>query len=434
MAPCSGTVSGGGTVSSSKLGISANDVNSIGGPQTRTASTYGGVLSDFTTYLDVAPSQRPPAATQYWQNKGYNIQQQESNLNGRGIKTGTLNLSDTSQGKFAGNLIPGFDIGVPANNSYGLKGGSIVYIADKNGAPVGPNGGYFRVGDTGSSKALTTQSATGAVDFYAGNDPELTKYFSNLNGTGTQLDIQPVDVTGDSAENLKKFITENGSDANIAAANAAVGAQIPGTGSMNVVNNTDGYGRTPVMNTNDMASGLFAYPNPGAMVWVFFREGNPLYPVYFAASYSSKEWSSAYRGGSPATGYSNDGKQISKGTNMKFGPEGGIWTKLETNLDDTTGIEEKASVSLYHKGGSSVTFDNGIDFYHSHFARRDEVEHDRFVITKGYKEQWVEGDDSLNVKGDLIIKVGKFDEESMKALQALAKQSAETNAKLTKSS
>jgi hypothetical protein len=221
---------------------------------------------------------------------------------------------------------------------------------------------------------------------------------------------------------------------NYAAPAAGTGQGYAGTGAPSVVNNTDGYGRTPMMNNNDMASGLFAYPNPGAMVWVFFREGNPLYPVYFAASYSSKEWTSAYRGGSQGTGYHNDGKNISTGTRFSLGPQGGIWSHFDTNLEDTTGTEEKASMMLYHKGGSNLTFDNGIDFYHSHYARRDEVEQDRFIVTKGYKEEWVEGDSSTNVRGDLYVKVGKIDQETMDALQELAKISAETNKQLTQSS
>ena len=242
--------------------------------------------------------------------------------------------------------------------------------------------------------------------------------------------------TGNPNTNEKQLLAENISNSEKQTGNytGTVSNPTASPSSMNVVNNTDSYGRTPIMNTNDMANGLFAYPNPGAMVWVFFREGNPLYPVYFAASYSSKEWSSAYRGSSPAIGYYNDGKKVSRATNFKPDQSGGLYTKFESNLEDTTGIQEKASVMLYHKGGSNVTFDNGIDFYHSHFARRDEVEQDRFVITKGYKEEWVEGDDSKNVKGDLLIKVGKFDKESMDALQELAKISAETNKQLTQSS
>ena len=186
-----------------------------------------------------------------------------------------------------------------------------------------------------------------------------------------------------------------------------------------VVNNTDSNGRTPVVNTNDMANGLFTFPKPGSMVWVFFREGNPLFPVYFAASYSSAEWSSAYRGGSKSEydDHETPGVDIST-TNMKLNPSGGLLAKNRLNLNDP--LDNESVFSLYHGEGSNITFKNGCDFHYSKNNKRDEVESDRFVVTKGYKEQWVEGDESSNVRGNVIVKIGKIDQEAIDAMNELA--------------
>ena len=174
-----------------------------------------------------------------------------------------------------------------------------------------------------------------------------------------------------------------------------------------------------------MANGLFAYPNPGAMVWVFFREGNPLYPVYFAASYSASEWSSAYRGGSPAEGMADEGGIKGTGTIMKLGPEGGIMSQNRTNIGDPS--DSNSSLSLFHQHGSNITFKDGYDFFYTRNNKRDEVESDRFVVTKGYKEQWVEGDESSSVRGNMLIKIGKIDEEAVKAAQELSDFSYDLN-------
>jgi hypothetical protein len=192
--------------------------------------------------------------------------------------------------------------------------------------------------------------------------------------------------------------------------------EIPTT---SVVNNTDSNGRTPVVNTNDMANGLFTFPKPGSMVWVFFREGNPLFPVYFAASYSSAEWSSAYRGGSKSEydDHETPGVDIST-TNMKLNPSGGLLAKNRLNLNDP--LDNESVFSLYHGEGSNITFKNGCDFHYSKNNKRDEVESDRFVVTKGYKEQWVEGDESSNVRGNVIVKIGKIDQEAIDAMNELA--------------
>ena len=38
----------------------------------------------------------------------------------------------------------------------------------------------------------------------------------------------------------------------------------------------------------------FVYHAVGAHVWVFFREGNPNFPVYFAASFGQSDWQGIY--------------------------------------------------------------------------------------------------------------------------------------------
>jgi hypothetical protein len=65
----------------------------------------------------------------------------------------------------------------------------------------------------------------------------------------------------------------------------------------NVVKNTTSTQPSP-LDTTGMPQGAFVIPGPGALLWVFFREGNPLFPVYFAASYGKREWQNAYKASS----------------------------------------------------------------------------------------------------------------------------------------
>lgn len=212
-----------------------------------------------------------------------------------------------------------------------------------------------------------------------------------------------------------KYAKENGIETGTATVNTY---QAPLAVSPNVVNNTDSNGRTPVVNTNDMAKGLFAFPKPGAMVWVFFREGNPLFPVYFAASYSSAEWKSAYRGGSKSEYDDHETAGVDISTSVMNLNSGGMLAKNRLNLNDP--LDNESVFSLYHGEGSNITFKNGCDFHYSKNNKRDEVESDRFVVTKGYKEQWVEGDESSNVRGNVIVKIGKIDQEAIDAMNELA--------------
>jgi hypothetical protein len=278
----------------------------------------------------------------------------------------------------------------------------------------------------GDRKLAGTKAALDQLD---PNDPNFKQKAANLimQHKNKWFGIDEGVAAGATDPNSSSFAKINGTE--LVNAQNIVAAGI----SSSVVNNTDGNGRTPVINTNDMANGLFAYPNPGAMVWVFFREGNPLFPVYFAASYSSAEWKSAYRGGSPAVGQDYDKSGIrGTGSVMKLGPEGGILSQNRTNINDP--LDSGSSLSLFHGEGSNITFKNGCDFHYSKNNKRDEVEGDKFVITRGYKEQWVEGDDSLNVRGNVIVKVGKFDQEALDAMKFISDFSNELNQTLMQNS
>ena len=87
-----------------------------------------------------------------------------------------------------------------------------------------------------------------------------------------------------------------------AAGNLAVPAG--GKASTTIVGNPSPTQVVPT-DTAGMPAGVFAIPGPGAMLWVFFREGNPLFPVYFAASYGRTEWQNAYQANSEPADYGN---------------------------------------------------------------------------------------------------------------------------------
>jgi hypothetical protein len=112
-------------------------------------TTYSGPDKDFTTFLDIKPSQRPPELTAYWASK-YNIASQETKLEARGIKTGTLNYSDAYRGAY-GQLISDKTVA-----SSRFPGGSVIALRNPDGTPYNPSGknpsGQFTVTDTGNAK------------------------------------------------------------------------------------------------------------------------------------------------------------------------------------------------------------------------------------------------------------------------------------------
>lgn len=203
----------------------------------------------------------------------------------------------------------------------------------------------------------------------------------------------------------------------------------------NLVNNTNSYGAVAQVNVNNMAKGLFSYPAAGAMLWCFFREGNPLYPVYFGVSYSAAEWSSAYRTGSPGIGYNpnpQDGSPISTGGALNLNGVGGIqWTNTTNPLDSS---KDERVITFFGEDGSNLFFGAGLTQFYSKFNRRDQVDGDRWQTTLGQKEEWVQGDSNTVVMGDLIVKVGNVGQPAVDAVTRIQEIIKEIQKPLTESS
>lgn len=136
-------------------------------------TTYSPPDVDFTTFLDLKPSQRTPELTAYWESRGRNIASQEAKLNNRGIKTGTLNLSDTTSGAYGGTLESDFSCA-----STRVPGGSVLALKNPDGTPYNPTGknpqGVYTVADTGNA-ALTYHK----VDVFT-RSPDLYKNTANV--------------------------------------------------------------------------------------------------------------------------------------------------------------------------------------------------------------------------------------------------------------
>jgi hypothetical protein len=210
--------------------------------------------------------------------------------------------------------------------------------------------------------------------------------------------------------------------------------------STTVVNNTDAHGAAPSQNLNGVAKGLFSYPAAGAMLWCFFREGNPLFPVYFACSYSQAEWQSAYRNvGQPSTGATNasgpgynpvpqGSEPQSTGGIMNLNGVGGM--RWEDTNDLANPTDSQKSIMFFGEDGSNLFFGRGYSQLLSKFDRRDQVEGDRWETTLGYKEQWVQGDYNNVIMGDQYIKVGNTGPAAVQAAQNIINKIKEIQAPL----
>jgi hypothetical protein len=118
-------------------------------------TVYSGPASDYTTFLDIKPEQRPPELVEYYTNQGYSIppagQQTYTNSAGKTFKIGTLNYSDAFTGAYREPLISDYSVA-----STRFPGGSILLLKNPDGTAYNPTGknqkGIYKVMDTGSAE------------------------------------------------------------------------------------------------------------------------------------------------------------------------------------------------------------------------------------------------------------------------------------------
>jgi hypothetical protein len=165
-------------------------------------------------------------------------------------------------------------------------------------------------------------------------------------------------------------------------------------------------------NTNNQALGMFGYASEGTAVWVFFREGNPLFPVYFAASYGQREWQNMYQYSSPGLGAGDGGGR--KGVERMFGNfYGGGFNSIQVTQD--SGLEPNSVFQVYGKNGSNLTFEESHTSLNSLYDHTTRVRGDLHEIAEANREVRVRGDNNVYTEQDHFLTVGNWTEEAMAA-------------------
>ena len=183
-----------------------------------------------------------------------------------------------------------------------------------------------------------------------------------------------------------------------------------------MVENVNKHGPIVTQNLNNLAKGLFSFPAAGAMLWVFFREGNPLFPVYFAASYSQTEWNNAYgNNGADGPGYkpgsSSPADTTSTGGILNCDGVGGMRWQNNSNMSDKT--KEDKHFMVFGPDGSNVFMGDGYSQIFSKFDRVDQTEGNKWLTTLGYEEKWVQGNSSKVILGNSREFVGDCSQNAM---------------------
>jgi len=182
------------------------------------------------------------------------------------------------------------------------------------------------------------------------------------------------------------------------------------------------YNYVPTSYSNS-AKGSFSIPNVGAHVWVFFAEGDPNNPIYFATTYGSAEWKSIYNSDLDYPGsYENISTEYNHNTDIYrnkyvINQKGGT---IEIVSTDT-----KEALKLTHYSGSFKEFNNDVNIEFATKNNQKLVLGDEFFTINGTKNDYVGRDYDQIINGDYYKKIGNLNREYQKEWRDLMEDIAD---------
>lgn len=244
-------------------------------------------------------------------------------------------------------------------------------------------------------KTASISDTSKPTEFEPDEDYVKTKYSLNSDGIG--------EAPGAKYEKFDLRLKDAFSDAS------------SGTNQVNVLANNY------VPNTySNLAKGTFAIPNVGSHVWVFFIDGDPNQPVYFATSFGEQDWQGIYeltsedRGQDYPGTYENTSKQEDHGYSTdtetyrnKFviNQKGGVLEFVNT--------DNREILKMTHYSGSFKEFNNRANIELAAENDQKLVMQDQFETVRGFKNSYVERDYDFIVRGDHYRKIGNLNMDSM---------------------
>ena len=216
-------------------------------------------------------------------------------------------------------------------------------------------------------------------------DFQPTKYSQNADGTGEK----PANIYEKPDFALKDaFIT-------------------PATGA----NKTNVYGTSykPASYSNK-SKGSFSVPPVGAHVWVFFNQGDPMQPVYFATSFSAEAWQGMYEFNDYPDSYENKSPEdpAASDHNVETYRNKYIMNQKGGTLEFVN-TDSREAMRLTHYSGSFIHFTNPATIHLSTNNEQHLILGDKFETVRGSDNYYVDGDFDNIVRGDWYRKIGSLD-------------------------
>lgn len=161
--------------------------------------------------------------------------------------------------------------------------------------------------------------------------------------------------------------------------------------------------------------GVFGIPSVGSHVWVFFYDGDPHYPVYFAVSFGKSDWNDIYD--------FKDNTGLDYPSSCENNSLSAVTPDIEQYRSkslinqkggsiEVVNSDNRESIKMTHASGSFKGFTNATNVELATHNDQKLVLEDQFYTVRGNKNLYTGKDEDHNVKGDFYQKIGNLNVES----------------------
>ena len=169
---------------------------------------------------------------------------------------------------------------------------------------------------------------------------------------------------------------------------------------------------------SNAAKGLFSVPNVGAHVWVLFRDGSPLFPLYMGTTFSTDDYNSIFqseddiRQDYPQAFENKSSLLVDKDVNTST-----YRNKLVLNQRgaaiEIINTTDRERLKLTHFAGGFIEFNNQ---YNSLFSPKNLqllTQKDKFETVRGNSNTFVGRDSDNIIQGNYHLKIGNLNKEAL---------------------
>jgi hypothetical protein len=165
---------------------------------------------------------------------------------------------------------------------------------------------------------------------------------------------------------------------------------------------------------SNRSKGTFSIPNVGAHVWVFFKEGDPMFPVYFAVSHGQEDWRGIYESNLdyPAS-YENVGNKDKTESDIDTDTyRNKMVINQKAGVIELVNTDNKEMLKFTHFSGSFKEFNNMANIELAVKNDQKMVLEDQFLTVKGFKNEFTAKDFDAIIKGNMFTKIGELNRDT----------------------